>query len=183
MSRQKRSTRYRRHWSTLIAAHGSLCFYCQIEPATTIDHIIPVSFGGSDDIENLVPACITCNLTASDKVFDDVWVKRQYIIGRRKKKLTHAVCNSCFLPYEYRTHSPSLFLCAECYDKEYGTKLSSSPRWKGWVSFMEDAGIFVEAHRMAAKKIEDIPGGPQRNEYGNRIIRNIMGSMGYYTSD
>lgn len=33
-----------------------------------VDHVYPYSKGGSDEIENLVPSCISCNLKKKDKV-------------------------------------------------------------------------------------------------------------------
>lgn len=41
------------------------CIYCG-EEATTKDHIIPRSWGGSNDKSNLVPACKLCNTTRGD---------------------------------------------------------------------------------------------------------------------
>lgn len=37
-----------------------LCTYCG-EPANTIDHIVPVSRGGTGERDNLTPACARCN--------------------------------------------------------------------------------------------------------------------------
>lgn len=37
------------------------CAYCG-GPATTADHVIPVSRGGSSDDRNLVAACMACNV-------------------------------------------------------------------------------------------------------------------------
>lgn len=37
-----------------------LCTYCG-EPATSIDHIVPISRGGTGERENLTPACGRCN--------------------------------------------------------------------------------------------------------------------------
>jgi len=39
---------------------GGVCIYCG-KPAATVDHVRAFSEGGSDDIENLVPACRGCN--------------------------------------------------------------------------------------------------------------------------
>ncbi|MFE4697403.1 HNH endonuclease [Streptomyces sp. NPDC056738] len=40
--------------------------YCG-KPSETMDHVIPFSDGGADDMSNLVPACHSCNLSKSDK--------------------------------------------------------------------------------------------------------------------
>jgi len=40
---------------------GDLCSYCQARPATTIDHIVPVSKGGRSHVENLTGSCQSCN--------------------------------------------------------------------------------------------------------------------------
>ena len=43
---------------------GKHCFYCNVkltEENITVDHEIPRSKGGSEDSENLVPCCISCN--------------------------------------------------------------------------------------------------------------------------
>jgi len=54
------------------AASGGICRYCG-KPFTDghIDHIIPVSRGGTNDRENLVYCCAPCNLRKHDKNLDD----------------------------------------------------------------------------------------------------------------
>lgn len=42
------------------------CFYCG-DPATTVDHLVPVIRGGTDDESNLVAACAGCNGTKGDR--------------------------------------------------------------------------------------------------------------------
>lgn len=37
------------------------CAYCGVQPAGTIDHVIPVRDGGPTTPENCVPACEPCN--------------------------------------------------------------------------------------------------------------------------
>ena len=39
---------------------GNVCHYCQGE-ATEVDHVVPVSRGGSHHLTNLVAACTACN--------------------------------------------------------------------------------------------------------------------------
>lgn len=51
------------------------CWYCgvQTEPFTNfvIDHFQPISKGGGNQIENLVPSCSTCNLSKGKKTIDE----------------------------------------------------------------------------------------------------------------
>lgn len=42
------------------------CFYCG-EPATTVDHLQPISRGGTDNPENLVASCSGCNGAKGDR--------------------------------------------------------------------------------------------------------------------
>lgn len=179
----KRKSGYRRHWGKLVKHHGSLCFYCEQEPASSIDHIIPVSFGGKDNFDNLVPACIHCNLVASGKVFDDVWSKKQYIQNRRKRKLTHAVCTDCLIPFRYRFHSPSLFLCPVCYDKLNNTNRRKSKKWKEWLIELNDAGFILQAHSKAKEEIKNLPGSRDRKRLSFIILHKYMALMGVYDNE
>lgn len=61
------------------------CQYCG-ESASCVDHIVPWSYGGSDDDDNLVAACHICNLIASGKVFDTIDEKRVHIVARRHER-------------------------------------------------------------------------------------------------
>lgn len=51
-----------------------MCAYCFVKEANTIDHIIPLSRGGSNYIYNLLPACVSCNSKKSGKLFSE-WSK------------------------------------------------------------------------------------------------------------
>lgn len=148
---QPRIVSYRKHWNTLIEIYGGLCFYCQDEIAVVTDHIIPYSWEVNNDISNLVPACVYCNNIAGDRVFEDVEQKRLYILARRKRT-NRAICTECLLPFAYREHSPSLFLCAFCYDAEYDTAFSATQRWHNWIALLREAGIEPDAHQEAKVK-------------------------------
>lgn len=49
----------------LTASYHRLCVYC-LQPATTLDHVVPLARGGSNDIGNMVPACRRCNFSKHD---------------------------------------------------------------------------------------------------------------------
>jgi 5-methylcytosine-specific restriction endonuclease McrA len=44
----------------VFASKGRTCWRCG-EPATDVDHVIPVVAGGRDVLDNLRPACTRCN--------------------------------------------------------------------------------------------------------------------------
>ncbi len=47
------------------------CTYCGLEKPLTVDHMIPLSKGGSNSIDNITPACLTCNCSKGDKTYDE----------------------------------------------------------------------------------------------------------------
>lgn len=49
-------------WRDKCALLGNVCIYCGEAKRLTIDHKIPLSRGGANDISNVVPACASCNL-------------------------------------------------------------------------------------------------------------------------
>ena len=49
-------------WREKVALLGGCCIYCgRDDLPLTRDHKVPISRGGSDDITNVVPACMPCN--------------------------------------------------------------------------------------------------------------------------
>lgn len=58
----------------VLATSGGVCWYCG-KPLTmktlTIDHVEPVSMGGSNHPRNLVPSCKSCNCKKKDRTMDD----------------------------------------------------------------------------------------------------------------
>ena len=57
-------------WLELKAEYGSMCPYCQVaepEIRLTQDHIVPLAAGGSDDIDNIQPLCVSCNASKGDR--------------------------------------------------------------------------------------------------------------------
>lgn len=61
---------------------GDLCLYCD-RPYTTLDHIVPVSRGGSTRRSNLGPACVSCNSRKRDMDVHDFIDKYDIALTRR----------------------------------------------------------------------------------------------------
>jgi hypothetical protein len=53
-------------WLLVLEEFEGKCAYCG-EDADTRDHVIPLTKGGSDFIENIVPACRSCNSSKQNK--------------------------------------------------------------------------------------------------------------------
>lgn len=49
------------------------CSYCDKPTATTSDHIVPYSKGGSTELHNLDPACLSCNASKGNKGLGTEW--------------------------------------------------------------------------------------------------------------
>ena len=58
-------------WKALKEKYGNMCLRCK---ATNIrltkDHVLPISLGGSNSIDNIQPLCLSCNSTKHDKHID-----------------------------------------------------------------------------------------------------------------
>ena len=53
------------NWNAIraeILQKNTVCVYCKEAVATEVDHIVPLSKGGTNDRENLAPACRPCNV-------------------------------------------------------------------------------------------------------------------------
>ncbi len=70
---------------------NDMCAYC-LQPATTFDHLIPISKYGGSDFENIVPACRKCNSSKGNKnVFE--WIQQNQIcVSDNLKKRLSKLC-------------------------------------------------------------------------------------------
>ena len=50
--------------------HGKTCLNCGTTENISLDHVIPVSKGGMNDISNLQPLCKSCNSKKGSKIID-----------------------------------------------------------------------------------------------------------------
>ena len=56
-----------REWRLMINWFGCACVKCGTVGKVSPDHIIPVSKGGSNKIENIQPLCQRCNLSKGNR--------------------------------------------------------------------------------------------------------------------
>ena len=58
-------------WLSLVKATGYVCLRClRSDVKLTQDHIVPLSKGGSDYIDNIQPLCGPCNSSKGDRIID-----------------------------------------------------------------------------------------------------------------
>lgn len=55
-------------WNNLKAIHENKCIKCGEEKKLTKDHVVPLSKGGTDFIENIQPLCRNCNSKKHNKI-------------------------------------------------------------------------------------------------------------------
>lgn len=58
---EQRGSFTRQEWLDLCARYNHKCLACGASEALTADHIVPLSKGGSNTIDNIQPLCWTCN--------------------------------------------------------------------------------------------------------------------------
>ena len=57
-------------WVSLCNKYGNKCLACGAYGKMTIDHVKPLSRGGTNSIDNIQPLCLTCNSSKHDKEID-----------------------------------------------------------------------------------------------------------------
>ena len=56
-------------WDKLKDSCGNVCVFCGSDEKLTKDHIVPLSKGGTDYIENIQPLCRSCNSKKHNKIY------------------------------------------------------------------------------------------------------------------
>lgn len=60
----------KREWHDLCKKYGYLCLCCGERKTLTEDHVIPIYLGGTDDISNIQPLCMKCNMKKHTDIVD-----------------------------------------------------------------------------------------------------------------
>jgi hypothetical protein len=94
-------------------ALGNVCAYCGAEGVLHWEHIIPVSRGGPDNIDNMVRACVPCNLTKGAR---DPY---QWYLGTRINDPIPRLVLGKFLKVVYEAYSEKNLLDSPEYMKQH----------------------------------------------------------------
>lgn len=72
-------------WERTVRRYGGKCAYCGVGGPLHMDHVVPLSRGGSHTIGNVVPACPPCNLSKGGKFITEwrLWVAK---MGRARQE-------------------------------------------------------------------------------------------------
>ena len=116
---QKRSIK---NFARVMKRDEYLCRYCN-DWADCVDHILPHSYGGTNDDGSLVASCSFCNKAATDKVFDSFEEKREYLqqfISLKIKRRSRKICifPDCGEFFEYRKNGATAVLCQVCAERD-----------------------------------------------------------------
>lgn len=57
-------------WIDLCNRYGNRCLCCKEQKPLTVDHVLPISKGGTNTIDNLQPLCLSCNSRKQAKIID-----------------------------------------------------------------------------------------------------------------
>lgn len=71
---RNKGTHTENQWRRLLQFHDSRCVMCGAV-ATSKDHIVPLSRGGSDSIRNIQPACKRCNSAKGNRSSKDLRIR------------------------------------------------------------------------------------------------------------
>lgn len=77
---KERGTHTAQEWYALCRQADNRCAYCREYGRMGKDHVIPITRGGSDSIDNIVPACRSCN-SAKNQLTADEYRHLRTIMG------------------------------------------------------------------------------------------------------
>lgn len=79
------STLTTEQWTAVKEEFGGTCCYCGKEKPLTIDHFVPVNNMGELSIDNVLPACISCNCSKGAREFR-AWFKLQTFYSKSREQ-------------------------------------------------------------------------------------------------
>ena len=72
-------------WTAVKEEFGGTCCYCGKEKPLTIEHFVPVNNMGELSIDNVLPACVSCNCSKGAREFR-TWFKSQTFYSKQREQ-------------------------------------------------------------------------------------------------
>jgi len=76
-------------WLELCERYGNTCLCCREEKPLEPDHVIPVTWGGGNTIDNIQPLCKSCNRRKGNRHATDYRITEIVDLGARAKEVAH----------------------------------------------------------------------------------------------
>lgn len=84
------NTLTQKQWKAVCKEWHGECAYCGASPETLErDHVVPLKSGGDTKIENIVPACPSCNRSKGHKSISEWYAKQPFYDKTREAKIIH----------------------------------------------------------------------------------------------
>lgn len=83
-------------WQQRLADYGDVCAYCGAGDTLEMDHVWPISKGGSHTLGNVLPACIPCNRSKSARTLVE-WLESPTFPERARGGVTCLLATSSAL--------------------------------------------------------------------------------------
>lgn len=74
-----------KEWQEVLKYFNNSCAYCGSSESLTKDHVVPITKGGTTSRNNIIPACLSCNQSKSNKELEK-WFKKQSFFTEEKLK-------------------------------------------------------------------------------------------------
>ena len=74
-------------WKEILVRFDNTCAYCGSNKDLTQDHIKAISKGGKHEVNNLVPACKTCNSSKGNRDVGEWYLSRTFYDFEKYKKI------------------------------------------------------------------------------------------------
>lgn len=87
MEKQLPSTLTKYQWEEIKKYFNGACAYCGRKSPLTVDHVLPVTKGGELSINNVVPACKSCNSSKATHTLMEWYGKYRYYDEAREQKI------------------------------------------------------------------------------------------------
>lgn len=73
-------------WKSILEEHDYACVICGTKDNIVIDHIVPLSKGGTNTLDNVQPLCISCNSVKGNRPMEFATTRVNGRLGGRPRK-------------------------------------------------------------------------------------------------